>query len=160
MVGRLYGFWTGTEAQLAPWLVDHRDLAAALDLPRRARCAVLRADLADLGSAADEQPVAAPVWTAGSPATVLGWLYVTEGSTLGGALIDRRLRTLAGGAVRLRSFTPYGEGPGPMWRAYLHVLEDWTADDAGRTRDVVDAAVATFAALDAWLEPARVEAAA
>jgi heme oxygenase len=160
VVERLYGFWAGTEPHLAAWLGDHPDLAARLDLPRRARCAVLRADLVRLGSPPADQAVAAPVWTGGSPAAVLGWLYVTEGSTLGGAVIDRRLRTLAGGHPRLRSFTPYAEGPGPMWRRYLDVLENWTADDAGCTRDVVDAAVAAFAALDAWLEPIRVVAAA
>ena len=58
--------------------------------------AVLRDDLRRLGLSAIEVaalPVAAPVFaTVPSTDDAFGWLYVSEGSTLGGAVIDRSLR--------------------------------------------------------------------
>jgi heme oxygenase len=92
---------------------------------------------------------------------VLGWLYVSEGSTLGGAVIDRTLRALPEGAqLRLRTFTPYLEGPGPMWRDYLEFLSAWVGDDASRADQVVAAAEHTFDSLERWLTPLSSEDAA
>jgi heme oxygenase len=90
---------------------------------------------------------------------VLGWLYVAEGSTLGGAVLRRRLRLADCDSVDLASalqgFHPYAEGPGPMWRRYVDVLERWTAAGPGRGDAVADAAVHSFAVLEQWVVPTR-----
>jgi heme oxygenase len=57
-------------------------------------------------------------------------------------------------------FTPYLEGPGPMWRSYLDVLENWTGADPERCAGVVTAATGTFEALERWLVPIDTEDAA
>lgn len=151
-------FWRVNEPVLGAALVDAPELSLAVDWSRRVRASVQASDLAALGAA----PLAVgpvPVFASPTPADVLGWLYVSEGSSLGGAVIDRWLRAPHPG-LRLRSFTPYPEGPGPMWRAYLRALGAWVGDDPGRTRAVVDAGSAVFDALASWLEPMFVGAVA
>jgi heme oxygenase len=159
------GFWSATEPVVDGWAAANPAMAHALGWRRRRRTDLLRQDLvalADhLGLVVTDVPVAEPVFAECDEAAVLGWLYVSEGSTLGGAVIDRLLRPLVGpSGLTLRSFTPYVEGPGPMWRRYLTELETWTRDDHDRTERVVDAGVLTFGALDSWLAPLRRELAA
>jgi heme oxygenase len=101
-------------------------------------------------------PEAPPVFRAVDTADVLGWLYVSQGSTLGGAVLDRTL----GKRFSARTFTPYVEGPGPMWRDYRALLAEWVGADEARCHRVVTAAVATFAALEQWIAPLGREEAA
>lgn len=121
-----------------------------VDIVERRRSPLLLADLATLGVAAggDAAP-ALPV--PGSAAGVLGCLYVVEGSTLGGRELARRLdHLLPPGSVDGRAFLlGYGAGHGAMWRAFCAALEAG-GTDAGRRADMVAAALATFAAFEAW----------
>ena len=164
VLARFAGFWQGTERLVDDWAARRPELAEALSWPRRRRGEVLRQDLLRFGMTVrelTELPEAPPVFTVVDDADVLGWLYVSEGSTLGGAVIDRTVRTLPEAAqLRLRTFTPYLEGPGPMWRAYLDQLQDWVGGDAARRDGVVAAAEGTFAALESWLSSMRGEVAA
>ena len=154
---RLGGFWAAEEPSIDAWFAARPTASERLQWPRRSRLVRVRADLALLADACD---LAAPVldiaprvFTDIDEAAVLGWLYVTEGSTLGGAVIARVLGD-AGFAYRLATFTPYPEGPQPMWRSYLAHLEAWTADDAQRVEQVVAAGCATFSALECWIAAA------
>jgi heme oxygenase len=164
VVARLAGFWQGTERSVEAWAENRPEAAAALQWPRRRRSAALRQDLLRLGLTGREitaLPEAPPTFTGLDTGDVLGWLYVTEGSTLGGAVIDRTVRTLAATAeLRLRTFTPYLEGPGPMWQSYLDWMLAWVGDDARRRDRVLSSAHSSFTALEAWLDPIRNEAAA
>jgi heme oxygenase len=161
---RFAGFWQGTERLVDDWAAREPTLAGDLNWTRRRRGEVLRQDLMRLGVTVrelTELPEAPPVFTSVDTAAALGWLYVSEGSTLGGAVIDRTLRALPDGArLRVRTFTPYLEGPGPMWRAYLRCLTEWVGTDDARQAGVLEAAVDTFAALEAWLRPVSAEVAA
>ena len=157
VVIRLHGFWAGTEPAVDTWAAQHPQDAAALRWERRRRTELLTRDVAVLGGLVG--PPAPPVVDDLDTAAVFGWLYVTEGSTLGGAVITRALARLDGG-LRLASFAPYDEGPGPMWKDFQTRLEQWTAGDDLRAERVVAAGVATFAALDAWTRPLDREAVA
>ena len=149
---RFHGFWAGTETLVDDWAVANPALAADLAWPRRRRAHLQAQDLLALGAGPGD--IAPPPRADLDDAAVLGWFYVAEGSTLGGAVIARRLRPLTGRlGVRLRSFEPYAEGPGPMWRDYGRVLESWTAEDANRMQRVCEAAERTFTALETWLQP-------
>jgi heme oxygenase len=164
VLGRFAGFWQGTERLVDEWAAREAATADALNWPRRRRAEVLRQDLLRLGLTVrdlGEIPEAPPVFGAVDTAAALGWLYVSEGSTLGGAVIDRALRALPDGArLRVRTFAPYLEGPGPMWRSYLCCLDDWVGTDEARRDGVLAASLATFTALEAWLSPISAEAAA
>ena len=149
---RFFGFWAGTEPLMTGWLAAHPEHSVALRAERRGRCAHLRTDLAALRRDADALPLVPPVFERVGAAAALGWLYVTEGSTLGGSVIQRKL-----GGPEIAFFTPYPEGPGPMWKGYLEHVETWTADDPERRNAVVAAAEVTFDALAGWLEPVFAE---
>jgi heme oxygenase len=88
----------------------------------------------------------------------LGRLYVLEGSTLGGAFIDRHLAGLPGlGGIRLHAFSPYGAETGAMWHAFRQVTRDRVAR-GGDPAVMLDAATSTFRSLAAWCRPAGVAA--
>jgi heme oxygenase len=154
---RFYGFWISNEPGIDVWSATHTDAADAVDWGRRRRSNLFARDLVALGipfSAHAAIPRAPAVFDNLGYADVLGWLYVVEGSTLGGAVIDRHLRTLpAMASIGLESFTPYAEGPGMMWKQYRNALQEFASQDADRTSSVAAAAVATFESLDHWLLP-------
>ncbi|HEV7187061.1 MAG TPA: biliverdin-producing heme oxygenase [Blastococcus sp.] len=154
----MHGFWVAAEAGLDDWADRFPDDAAALQWPRRRRARLFAADRAVLEDAA---PPAVPDLAA-VPGTdeALGRLYVLEGSTLGGVLIDRHLATLPElSGVRLRAFSPYGAETGAMWHAFRTATRERVAG-GGQAAAVVTSACSTFAALAAWCRPGNDPAAA
>lgn len=115
-------------AFMGPW----EDAVGALLPPHlegwfqsRRRAHLLAMDLLALGCATSPRPPW-PVPSYRSPDEVLGGLYVLEGSTLGGAVIVRRLtRDLAltpqAGAAY---FNAHGPQAGVMWNAFRRLLDD------------------------------------
>lgn len=86
---------------------------AIADWPARRRGDAIRADLADLGCTdIPEQPFVG----FGSPAAMLGGLYVLEGSRLGGAVLVRQVSD--GLPTRFLS-----KGSSSAWRTLLDVVE-------------------------------------
>ncbi|WKB53509.1 biliverdin-producing heme oxygenase [Eleftheria terrae] len=136
-------------------------LAAAIDAPDflqpRRRLALLRHDLAALGSApADIEALpdcAAARTLCNTTAAAWGSLYVLEGSTLGGQLITRQLQAAAWWPAQgLRYFHPYGPDTGARWQQTLHCLAGLPAPWAA---EVVDGAARTFELLLHWLPHAQ-----
>ncbi len=145
----LHAFWAAAEDGLTGWAARHPDDAARVDWPHRRRAHLYEADLRTLGSAAADVRPALPEVRDTDEA--LGRLYVLEGATLGGTVIDRHLATLpALAAVRLRAFSPYGERTGAMWHAYRRTTRAHVANGGDATR-VVGAAHDTFASLAGWV---------
>ena len=153
VLDRMHGFWLAAEAGLDDWAARFSDDAHALSWSRRRRAHLFAADLGALGAtggAGVAVPDLPPV-----PGTdeALGRLYVLEGSTLGGVLIDRHLAGLPElSGVRVRAFSPYGTDTGAMWHAYRTAVRDRVAG-GGDAGTIVGAARATFAALAAWCLP-------
>ena len=149
---RLHGFWLAAEAGLDGWAALEPDAAAAVGWHRRRRAALFAGDLRSL--AADPCESAVP-GLAAVPDTeeALGRMYVLEGSTLGGVLIDRHLAALPHLGVRLLAFSPYGDRTGAMWHAFRTATRQRVAAGAEAGRVVAGAQV-TFAALAAWCEAA------
>ncbi|HZZ41345.1 MAG TPA: biliverdin-producing heme oxygenase [Tepidisphaeraceae bacterium] len=84
--------------------------------------------------------------------TLLGSMYVIEGSTLGGQLIARQLEQVPGVAAdHISFFRCYGDDVGKMWREFQNVLQTHAtskqAEDA-----MIDSANKTFAELAQWLK--------
>ena len=157
VVQRFYGFWAANEPGIGQWSSDHPPGVLGLDWRRRRRSDLFAHDLVTLGVPQAQHaalPRPPPVFEQVGQPEVFGWLYVTEGSTLGGAIIDHHLLSLSvlGGAT-LGCFTPYPEGPGPMWRSYRSILQEFAVGHPGRIDAVITAAVATFESLEHWLTP-------
>lgn len=87
-------------------------------------------------------PKAAAAW---------GGMYVLEGSTLGGQFIKRHLqKNLDSGFTGSLYFTAYGSETGAFWKTFLQHLGD-AAQDKGDAEQIIDSAVETFSAMDAWI---------
>ncbi|CAN5306063.1 biliverdin-producing heme oxygenase [soil metagenome] len=139
MVGRFLSFHRPAEAALGRVLRDEPDL----DFETRRKAPALARDLAALNTSA---PADAIVSVPTDRSGALGFLYVLEGSTLGGRVIDKQLRVRGLSAEGLSFFQGYGEATGAKWKAFCAVLE--RAEDpaaAGR------GARSAFIQMEAWL---------
>lgn len=144
LVARFCGLHEGAEDALASVL----DGLEGLDFSGRRRGRLLRADLDVL--AADTAPSACPIEPPASAGWALGFLYVLEGSTLGGKVIRREMEGQGGTMTGLGFLDPYGAATGDRWRAFLAVLRR-EAEDARAADEIVRGAVDGFAAAESWL---------
>ncbi|MFC7475112.1 biliverdin-producing heme oxygenase [Dankookia sp. GCM10030260] len=150
LLRRMLGFHAAVEAALAaaPSLAEW-----GIDPAGRRRAGLIEADLAALDAAPGPVPMA-PLPPLGCAARALGCLYVTEGSTLGGQQLARALDgLLPPGPAGRRFLLGHGAAHGTMWRACCEALERCGAEPARRAA-MLDAAAATFAAFEAWFDPA------
>lgn len=95
-----------------------------------------------------------------SAAQALGCQYVTEGSTLGGRDLARRLDHLfaPGSADGRRFLLGYGAEHGAMWRDFCAALER-CGDTKPRRDEMIATALAAFAAFGDWFGAAQAAAA-
>lgn len=146
----LYGFYAPLEPLCAA--AAGAD-SPALDLPARAKLPLLEADLGALGATPTEihgLPWARQLPTVTSASQAMGVLYVLEGATLGGQIIQRQLRGSLGIDVESGAafFVGYGARTRQMWMQFSGYLERAAGlelDDATR------AAVETFETMERWL---------
>jgi heme oxygenase len=125
-------------------------------LAPRPRAGLIANDLADLGMTAETPPH--PREPPSSTGVALGWVYVAEGSMLGGRIIRRRLSAAGSDLKGLSFLDPYGDQTGDRWRAFLTVLEQACADGTASIDQVVRGGVEAFAFAHATLSPAAVGA--
>jgi heme oxygenase len=139
---RLRGFHAAYEPAIAAALAD----APFFD-PRR-RLPALDADLDALDGAAPDALPAPAAPRLDGPGAALGALYVLEGSTLGGAVIGRRVARLHGEGVPLAYYAGRGRATGPLWRAFRERLDGLPE---GQAAAAFAAGIATFEAMRGWL---------
>jgi heme oxygenase len=139
MVGRFLAFYRPAETALARMLGDEPDL----DFDARRKVPALERDAATLRAA---PPADAPLTPPAGRSEALGFLYVLEGSTLGGRVIDKQLRLRGLSPEGLSFFQGYGEATGARWKAFCAVLE--RADDKAAA---ARGARSAFAQIEAWM---------
>jgi heme oxygenase len=95
---------------------------AVPDLDSRGRQQQSRDDLADLGAALPDEPVVTLRVT--MPAA-LGWLYVSEGSTLGAAFLFKEAQQKLGLTENFgaRNLAAYPDGRAVAWRRFVASLD-------------------------------------
>jgi heme oxygenase (biliverdin-IX-beta and delta-forming) len=143
---KLYGVvaaWEEHAPLLAPdWLralIGCRERKAFLDL-----------DLAWFGSA--PPPGRAPLPPLGGLPSLLGAMYVMEGSTLGGQIIARHVEIALplthghGNAF----FRGHGSLTGPLWKEFCEMLKIHVPDN--QTDEVIASAKAMFATFTHWMQ--------
>lgn len=96
--------------------------AVVTDLHVRGREAASLADLADLGAAAPQGDIAS---TGVVMPAALGWLYVSEGSTLGAAFLLKDVEAKLGLSADFgaRNLAAYPEGRAIVWRRFVAALD-------------------------------------
>ncbi|MBB5368906.1 MULTISPECIES: biliverdin-producing heme oxygenase [unclassified Janthinobacterium] len=134
-------------------LYDHAGLAALLpDLQQRRRYDSIAADLHDLGAPVPADAVEAPFGAQLDMATALGWLYVSEGSKLGAAILYK-----LAGKIGLdehhgaRHLAGHPDGRARHWRDFTAVLDAAPLDADGEAR-VIDGARAAFMRMHGHVE--------
>ena len=161
LLARIFGFHRPFE------LVARQAAATAgveIDIDGRARSPSLLADLKTLGlgpSAVARLPRWNPSHAYANEGSLLGALYVVEGSALGGVQIARALQGRIGdesGEGR-RFFLGRGDRQSAMWRDLLERLEALSERPEQATH-AIDAAAATFEDFEAWMAGWRFEAGA
>ncbi len=136
---RYLDFHAAADALFERWLAA----VPGLDGVPRRRSGLVRAGLRDLGvQPAADGPAAPPL--AGVP-QALGFLYVVEGSTLGGRMILREVAARTGDTAGLDFMDPYGSRTGEAWRGFLVVLDREVANDPDRLDQAETGARAGFA---------------
>lgn len=149
---KFYGFVTLAEQQITA-LPEWEELG--FDIGSRMKTPLLEQDLIELGlSRADLKKLAScnEVPDVSTLPRALGYLYVLEGSTLGGQLITRQLKQFlpvtpeSGG----RYFSSYGADLRAKWLEFRELLEK-EAVTADQQEEVLSAAKQTFILLNQWL---------
>jgi heme oxygenase len=147
-LGRLWGFYSGLERQLAPGFFG----AALPDYESRRKLPLLARDLIALGEDPHGLPVCPGTPACTDRAIAFGCLYVLEGSTLGARVLLPIVATeleldAAHGAVYLES---YGAGTTQRWADFGAALDAWCASPARRAA-ATQAAIESFGVLQDWL---------
>ncbi len=151
----LEAFW-GFYAPLEPMLfADSEPWLEEFNVSVREKLPLLKADLLATGNHTEESIAVLPICellpSTATSAKKLGILYVLEGSTLGGSVITRHLKSKLGDVVSnmTQFYFPYGEMTGPNWKNFAMLVErSCTVDEHD---EIVEAAKQTFNYLDTWM---------
>jgi heme oxygenase (biliverdin-IX-beta and delta-forming) len=151
LLARLYGFHCAFEHMLR---ATQPGVVGGIDPGSCGRAHLLRADLLALGlgeTEIDSLPLCAGLPEIRSPETLLGCLYVVEGSALGGSVIARKLDYLLGGeSPEGRSFFLGRQSPDPMpWPEFCRLLE--ISAEKGDIAEIIRGARSMFEAIELWL---------
>ena len=145
LLARWYGFFVPFESQIA-----RAATMEGLNWPGRSKVCTLMADLWAHGIAVDGLPYCRDVPHYATKSEILGALYVTEGASLGGQFLARRIEAELGlsSGVGYSFFTGYGERTAQRWKELRALIENMCGAD---TKPAVRAAVATFLSIERWL---------
>jgi len=147
---RFWGIYSTAEARLAALEALPRWLP---DLARRWKRSALESDLNYLGIAPESWTIYSGMPEIPTVAAGFGWLYVLEGSTLGGQLIKRQVQERLGlGAQNgCQFFSSYGAEVGPMWRSFGQSLESFCQANPDGRAEVTGNAETAFGCFSNWL---------
>jgi heme oxygenase len=152
LLGRFYGFYAPLELRMTQVAGLN---AACPDYAERRKTARLEQDLCALGLSVDavaRLPRCTELPALDTVADALGCLYVTEGATLGGAIISRHVFTVLGVTAETGGafFASYGDERGSMWKGLGEMLN--TISEEPNKLAVIRSACATFRTFDIWLQ--------
>jgi len=142
----LVAAWEEQSAHLAPaWLRE--------SLNSRQRRAMLESDLASFG-VSPQHEIKPSLPDMPDLPSLLGSMYVMEGSTLGGQLIARQVEATLGLAEGVGDayFRSHGALTGSMWREFCVLFESHVPDS--ETGTAIRAARKMFSTFGAWMQTA------
>lgn len=154
LIQKFYGFHKAAEKNLLTtelWKENN------FNIEQRRKTPLLQKDLEFLGYTNDftSIPLCEDLPVLKSDAARLGFLYVVEGSTLGGQVLSRQLNqkfnfTKEEGASY---FNSYGkENLREMWFGFQALLESYANTNPNQTDEIINTAIDTFDKLNIWLD--------
>lgn len=153
LLKKLYGFYSSVETSLQNQLASQ---ALEISYQERMKLEALKADLLALGVSEDELknlPKIESNWLPQDEESTLGLLYVLEGSTLGGQVISRHLKSQLqlDDSSGLRFFSAYGQKTGLMWKSFQGILNQKLKTEPQMKKAAFTAQI-TFEKLGSWLK--------
>jgi len=148
LLGTLSSFYRPLEARLDS--IEGLE-GALLDWPVRRKSHLLAADLAALGAdvPAGSAATNAALAEVGDVAAAFGALYVSEGATLGGAIVGPHIHAkLRDVGEAFAFYGCYGAQLGSRWRGFIAALAHEAEAGPAATERIVESACLTF---DAFL---------
>jgi heme oxygenase len=153
MVARFHVLHSAVEAAISPWRPAFAEVGYAPDR----RAPLIRAGLDRLGEAAPDDVPVAPLPTFGE---AIGWVYVAEGSMLGGRVMQRGMIRDGIALTGLDFLDPHGDETGSRWRAFMSAMDSAYASGRATQADIVKGGRDAFdLALRLLVHPARVNSA-
>ena len=145
MLSRWYGFLVPYEEKLTD-IAGHR---IALVQQRR-RLPLLLADLEAHGIVPQSLPLCENLPYLTGDAELLGAMYVSEGSTLGGRYISRHIEQRLGlqSGHGYSFFVGYGEQTGRMWQEFSSIVNEACTENP---EPAIQSAQKTFQCIHEWL---------
>jgi heme oxygenase (biliverdin-IX-beta and delta-forming) len=140
---RFRGIYSAAEARLAMLEQLPRWLP---DLSRRWKLPALESDLTALGVSSESWLVCTGAPDIRTVAAAFGWLYVFEGSTLGGQMISREVHRQLGLEAQngCRFFSSYGAEVAPMWKIFGNSLESFCRANSDCRNEIIESAETAF----------------
>jgi heme oxygenase len=151
LLSKFYGFYSVCEPPLeqsALWQQTGFDIVARRKTP------LLVKDLQFLQINPANLPLSSDLPPLQTDAQRVGFLYVMEGSTLGGQFLSRALARKFGFTAEQGAayFNSYGtENLGYMWKEFQVLLNDFASNHPEAEDELLQTASLTFPKLDAWL---------
>lgn len=148
MVARFLHFHHFVETVVEPW----RDALGEAGFVLHSRTPGMQADLDLLGGEQERRDAGSAAPTLGE---ALGWLYVAEGSMLGGRVIRRGLAQDGVPLTGLGFLDPWGDATGERWSAFVTAMESACASGRALQADVLKGGRDAFTRASALLAPNR-----
>ncbi len=143
-----HGYYHSLETEMEQYLKNER----IPDIEQRRKASALLQDIRDLGGDSQWQPVQVETPVIDSYARALGAAYVLEGSTLGGVIIAKMIRSQLPDLPEGKGFSffnCYGEHTSDMWKKFrTYLLALTRKEDQEATAET---ARQTFLKFKAWI---------
>lgn len=130
MVARFHVLHRAVEAAVAPW----RAAFEAEGYAPESHSILIGEDLVRLGVSAPAGAAMDPLPTFGE---AVGWVYVAEGSMLGGRVMRKAMTRDGIPLDGLEFLDPWGDETGSRWRAFMHAMDSACASGRATRKDVV-----------------------
>ncbi len=150
---KFYGFYIPVEAQFNHFA----ELAAEpVNFPERVKLPLLENDLNYLGvdqDALTQAPRCEAYPELNNIYEALGCLYVLEGSTMGGQIMSRKVKTVFDFEEDKGNlfFKAYGKDSKRMWEIFKNFLNEYPMNDV-QQQQTLDSATHTFKSLMEWFK--------
>ncbi len=154
LLSKFYGFYQACEPQL---LHDSLWQEYQFDIQERKKTPLIAQDLHFFGFAQSEiQQLESCQKTPAlqTQAQKIGFLYVIEGSTLGGQVLGRQLKQSLGLEAQKGAsyFNSYGkQNLKDMWEGFQNLLLEFADKNPDKEQEIILSAQDTFQKLDEWL---------